>query len=379
MTLEFSRPSIGPAAWDYVRESLESGQISGDARFTTRCQDLLKSHFGSPSLFVHSCTAALEMAALLTRVGAGDEVIMPSYTFVSTANAFVLRGAVPVFVDIRADTLNLDEKLLEQAISPRTRAIVPVHYAGVGCEMDAILDIASRHGLAVIEDAAQAYRSAYRGHPLGSLGALGCLSFHVTKNVVSGEGGALIVNDPSLLERACILREKGTNRTAFLNRKVDKYEWLDIGSSFLPSDILAALLLSQLETGEQITAQRMAIWNRYHADLADAENRALLRRPAVPEHLTHNGHIYHVLLPDMQTAQRLKMQLAGMGFPAHTHYVPLHSAPAGRKLARTATAMPVTDRVAETLLRLPVHAEMTVEDASRVAEALVGLLRKNLP
>jgi dTDP-4-amino-4,6-dideoxygalactose transaminase len=377
MKLEFSRPSLGPAAWRYVRESLESGQISGDARFTARCQALLESRLGSPSLLVHSCTAALEMAALLAKVGPGDEVIMPSFTFVSTANAFAIRGAVPVFVDIRADTLNLDETLLEQAISPRTRAIVPVHYAGVACEMDAILAIAARHGLAVIEDAAQGYLASYRGKPLGSLGTLGCLSFHVTKNVVSGEGGALLVNEASLLERSHILREKGTNRTAFLNRKVDKYQWLDVGSSYLPSDILAALLLSQLEAGEDITARRIAVWNRYHADLEDSEEHGLLRRPVLPDHVTHNGHIYHVLLPDGHTAKRLKEQLAEIGLPSLTHYVPLHSAPAAQHLARTATAMTITDRVAATLLRLPLHGEMTLEDAGRVAETVISLLKRS--
>jgi dTDP-4-amino-4,6-dideoxygalactose transaminase len=353
--IEFSKPRVGAKALSYIQESLESLNIAGDGPFTARCHEWLRHEFASPALLTHSCTAALEMSALLLDVGPGDEVILPSYTFTSTANAFVLRGATPVFVDIREDTLNLNETLLEQALSPSTKAVVPVHYAGVACEMDTILAFAEAHKLAVIEDAAQAHLSRYKGKPLGSFGALGCLSFHVSKNLVSGEGGALVVNDERLLERAHILREKGTNRTAFLNRKVDKYEWLDLGSSYLPSDLLAALLLAQLEDAAEITARRVAIWKRYQEAFAAAERDGCLLRPHPPEHSAANGHIYHILLPTPEGARKVRQHLKDAGVPSHTHYVPLHSTPAGRRFGRAATAMTVTDRVAETLIRLPIH------------------------
>jgi dTDP-4-amino-4,6-dideoxygalactose transaminase len=295
---------------------------------------------------------------------------MPSYAFSSTANAFVLRGATPVFIDIRADTLNLDETLLDQALSSRTKAIVPVHYAGVGCEMDTILNFASAHGLLVIEDAAQAHLSRYKGKPLGTFGAVGCLSFHLSKNLVSGEGGALIINDQRLVERAYILREKGTNRTAFLNHKVDKYEWLDIGSSYPPSDILAALLLAQLEDAESITARRIAIWKRYQEGFAAAERDGLLARPHPPAYAPSNGHIYYILLPTAAVARMTQQHLEIAGVPSHTHYMPLHSAPAGRRFGRTATTMQVTERVAQTMLRLPIHAELQDDDVDKIIVAV---------
>lgn len=312
------------------------------------------------------------MSALLADAGPGSEVILPSYTFPSTANAFVLRGATPVFVDIRADTLNLDETLLDQALSPRSKAIVAVHYAGAGCEMDAILSFASAHNLMVIEDAAQAHLSRYRGKPLGTFGAVGCMSFHESKNLMSGEGGALIINDQSLLERAYILREKGTNRTAFFNGKVAKYEWIDLGSSYLPGDLVAALLLAQLESAEAITARRVAIWERYHDAFAAAERDGLLVRPHPPAHAPPNGHIYYILLPTADAARHTQRYLRAAGVESHTHYVPLHSAPAGRRFGRTATPMPVTDRVAQTLLRLPLHAELRDDEADQVVAAVYG-------
>lgn len=314
------------------------------------------------------------MSALLAEIGAGSEVILPSYTFPSTANAFVLRGATPVFVDIRADTLNLDETLLDQALTPRTKAIVAVHYAGVGCEMDAILKFAGAHGLMVLEDAAQAHLSRYKGKSLGTFGALGCLSFHESKNLISGEGGALIINDESLLERACILREKGTNRTAFFNGQVPKYEWLDFGSSYLPGDLIAALLLAQLEDAEAITARRVAIWKRYQDGFAAAERDGLLLRPHPPVDAPPNGHIYYILLPTADAARLTQTQLEAAGVESHTHYVPLHSAPAGRRFGRAATPMPVTERVAQTLLRLPLHAELRDAEADQVIAAVYEAL-----
>lgn len=374
MAIEFSRPRIDSRALSYIQESLESRHLSGDGPFTLRCHEWLERELGSPALLTHSCTAALEMSALLADIGPDSEVILPSYTFPSTANAFVLRGATPVFVDIRADTLNLDETLLDQALSPRTKAVVAVHYAGVGCEMDAILKFAGTHNLTVIEDAAQAHLSKYRGKPLGTFGAFGCVSFHESKNLISGEGGALIINDQNLLERAYILREKGTNRTAFFNGKVQKYEWLDLGSSYVPSDLVAALLLAQLEDAEAITAHRVAIWKRYQDAFATAERDGLLIRPHPPADAPPNGHIYYILLPTADAARHTRRYLQTTGVESHTHYVPLHSAPAGRRFGRTATPMPVTERVAETSLRLPLHAELQDGEADRVIAAVYGAL-----
>jgi dTDP-4-amino-4,6-dideoxygalactose transaminase len=294
---------------------------------------------------------------------------MPSYTFTSTANAFVLRGAVPVFVDIRADTLNLDERLIDAAITPRTRAIVPVHYAGVGCEMDVILDLAARHGLMVIEDAAQAYGAQYRGRDLGGLGHLGCLSFHETKNVVSGEGGALLVNDATLRGRAEVLREKGTNRSAFFRGEVDRYSWVDIGTSCLPNELTAAFLLAQLEGADGILARRRALWQQYHDDLAALEERGWLRRPVVPAHCTHNAHMYPVLLPSLQARQAVIRHMRAAGVNPVFHYVPLHSSPAGRRFGRAATPMPHTDAAADRLLRLPLWIGI---DAGRVLHSLAA-------
>lgn len=278
---------------------------------------------------------------------------MPSFTFVSTANAFVLRGAVPVFVDIRPDTLNIDESLIEAAITPRTRAICVVHYAGVGCEMDAILAIAEKHGLAVVEDAAQGIFSTYRGKPLGGIGALGALSFHETKNVISGEGGALLVNDPALAERAEIIREKGTNRSKFFRGQVDKYTWVEVGSSYLPSEILAAFLAAQLDEAEDITRRRLAIWDRYHAWAAPLEARGLLRRPIVPAHCTHNAHMYYLLLPSLEQRTAFIDVLKQRGIGAVFHYIPLHSSPAGQRYGRSAGELPITDSTSDRLVRLP--------------------------
>lgn len=366
MPIVFNRPNIPEGTLGYLRAALESTIWEGDGPFTRQCHAWLREKLGVPALLTHSCTAALEMSALLTEIERGDEVIMPSYTFVSTANAFAMRGAVPVFVDVRDDTLNLDESLLEHALSDRTRAIVPVHYAGMACEMTAICDLARAKGLWVIEDAAQGLMADYHGKPLGTFGQSGCLSFHVSKNVVSGEGGALIVNDSSLLERAQILREKGTNRTAYFQRKVDKYEWLDIGSSYLPGDLTAAVLLAQLEVAANLTQRRLLVWRRYFEAFAELERLGYVRRPVIPEHATPNGHIFYLRLGDGRQMRRYRAAMAEAGILTHTHYVPLHSSPAGRRLGRTATRMTVTDRAAQTLVRLPLYSDIPPSDVERV-------------
>ncbi|EGE60346.1 UNVERIFIED_ORG: dTDP-4-amino-4,6-dideoxygalactose transaminase [Rhizobium esperanzae] len=356
----------------YLNECLLSGQWGGDATFTKRCHAHLDSLYGASTLLCHSCTAALEMAAMLLRLGPGDEVIMPSFTFVSTANAVVLRGAVPVFVDIRSDTLNIGETLIEAAITPRTKAIFVVHYAGVGCEMEPILAIASRHGLAVVEDAAQAYRASWKGRPLGTFGQLATLSFHQTKNIVSGEGGALIVNDPGLVERAQIIREKGTNRSQFIRGEVAKYDWQDMGSSFLPSDLVAAVLLAQLEYAEELTRHRLSLWHAYDAIFKAAGHNGL-RLPEIPADAAHNGHIYHVRFTNLERREEARRKLVAEGIGGVTHYVPLHSSPAGERFGRAASSMAVTDETADTLLRLPLHGGLTEADIARVASRVLEL------
>ena len=357
MTIKFNRPYMtGRELW-LISQAHANGHLSGDGEFTKRCNAWLEEHIGCrKALLTHSCTAALEMAALLLDLAPGDEVIMPSFTFVSTANAFVLRGAVPVFVDIRPDTLNIDEARIEAAITPRTKAICVVHYAGVACEMDAILDIARRHGLPVVEDAAQAIFSSYKGRPLGSIGAFAALSFHETKNVISGEGGALLVNDGDAVERAEIIREKGTNRSKFFRGQVDKYTWVDIGSSFLPGEITAAFLAAQLEEAEAITRRRLAIWDRYHAWAEAHERAGRVRRPVVPAGCTHNAHMYYLLLPSLEARTRFIDQLRQRGVGAVFHYIPLHSSPAGQRYGRADGALPVTDDASDRLVRLPLWA-----------------------
>lgn len=352
--IPFNRPYMTGRELELIAQAHARGHLSGDGEFTRRCHAWLEQNTGSRrALLTHSCTAALEMSALLLDLEPGDEVILPSYTFVSTANAFVLRGAVPVFVDIRADTLNIDERLIEAAITPRTKAICVVHYAGVGCEMDAIGEIAARHGLPVIEDAAQGAMASYRGRPLGSIGRFGTLSFHETKNLVSGEGGALLINEEADAERAEIIREKGTNRSRFFRGQVDKYTWVDVGSSFLPSELIAAFLYAQMEQAQAITDQRMALWQTYHEAFADLEQAGLVRRPIIPAHCEHNAHMYYLLFPSLQQRTDAIAALNAEGIRPVFHYIPLHSSPAGRKFGRTPASMDVTDRVSDTLLRLP--------------------------
>lgn len=372
--VSFNRPTVVGPEFEYLSQALARGHLSGNGDFTKRCQGLLGERLGAArALLTHSATAALEMAAILADLAPGDEVILPSFTFCSTANAFVLRGAIPVFVDIRPDTLNIDEALIERAVTPRTRAICVVHYAGVGARMDAILDIASRRKLVVIEDAAQALHASFRGRPLGSFGALSAFSFHETKNLISGEGGALVVNDAALAGRAEIIWEKGTNRAQFQRGEVAKYTWVDVGSSFLPSELTAAFLLAQLEAGPGITARRLAAWRRYHDALAPLEVAGRLLRPRVPEDCQHNGHIYYVLLRDGTRRDAALRQLAEHGINAVMHYVPLHSSPAGLRYGRTDGPLPVTDELSSRLIRLPLHPQLDEADQARVVEALAGL------
>jgi dTDP-4-amino-4,6-dideoxygalactose transaminase len=372
--IPFNRPYMTGKELDYIKQAESGGMLSGDGPFTKRCHQWLEHRTGSAKvLLTHSCTAALEMGALLADIQPGDEVIMPSYTFVSTANAFVLRGGIPVFVDIREDTLNLDERLIEAAITPRTKAIAPVHYAGVACEMDVIMEIARRHGLKVVEDAAQGVMSTYKGRALGSIGDMGAYSFHETKNVISGEGGALLVNDPALALRAEIIREKGTDRSRFFRGEVDKYTWQEVGSSFLPGELTAAFLWAQFEEAQRITTQRLVLWEHYHQALEPLEARGLLRRPVVPRECQHNAHMYYVLLAPEIDRQSVLVMLKDAGINAVFHYVPLHSSPAGQRYGRVHGSMEMTDRQSERLVRLPLWLGLTSEMQERVIRSLFDI------
>jgi dTDP-4-amino-4,6-dideoxygalactose transaminase len=371
----FNRPYVTGSELEYIQEAIANAHLAGNGPFTRRCADRLREQLGCAAvLLTHSCTAALEMSALLAEVGPGDEVILPSFTFTTTATAFVMRGATPVFVDILPETLNIDPELAARAVTERTRAIVAVHYAGVGCEMDALREITEQHGLMLIEDAAQGVGSTWEGRPLGTIGALGTFSFHETKNVMSGEGGALLINDPVMIERAEILQEKGTNRRAFHRGQVDKYSWVDLGSSFLPSELTAAFLWAQLEEAESITQRRLRIWERYHEALAPLERAGRLRRPIVPAHVHHNAHMYYVLLGDGPARDAALKALDAIGINAVFHYVPLHSSPAGRRFGRADGPLPVTDELSAQLLRLPLWVEMTDDDIDYV----VGGLRRTV-
>jgi dTDP-4-amino-4,6-dideoxygalactose transaminase len=374
-----------PFNWPYMsgRELLNiadahsSGILAGDGPYTKRCHGWLEARTGTAkALLTHSCTAALEMAALLLDIRSGDEIIMPSYTFVSTANAFVLRGGIPVFVDIREDTLNLDEKLIEAAITPRTRAIAPVHYAGVGCEMDTIMGIARAHKVSVVEDAAQGVMSSYKGKALGSIGDFGTYSFHETKNVISGEGGALLVNNPEVALRAEIIREKGTNRSRFLRGEVDKYTWLEIGSSYLPGELIAAFLWGQLDEADRITKARLERWEYYHSLLEPLEEKGLIRRPVIPDECKHNAHMYYVLLaPELDRYEVLRALKENEIF-AISHYIPLHSSPAGRKYGRVSGRLDFTERLSERLVRLPLWMGLEKTQQDRVVEIFEKVVNK---
>ena len=374
MSVPFNRPHMTGKELSYIAQAHQNHKLAGDGPFTAACSRWLEQRTGTrKALLTHSCTAALDMAAILADIRPGDEVVMPSFTFVSTANAFVLRGGVPVFVDIRPDTLNIDERLIEAAITPRTRAVVPVHYAGVGCNMEAIVDIARRRDLLVIEDAAQGVMSEHRGRSLGAIGHLGTVSFHETKNVISGEGGALLVNDPRFVERAEIVREKGTDRTSFFRGETDKYTWVDIGSSYLPGEIIAAFLWAQLEEAESITSRRIELWNRYHARLEASERAGRIRRPIIPEGCRHNAHMYYILLPSAEHRTRLIAHLKGRGISAVFHYVPLHSSPAGKRFGRAAGSMANTDQLSSRLLRLPLWLGLGSDVPDAIAREIEAL------
>ncbi|HEU4656680.1 MAG TPA: dTDP-4-amino-4,6-dideoxygalactose transaminase [Capillimicrobium sp.] len=375
--IPFNRPyEVGTEA-ARIAEAIAEGQISNGGTFTKRCEAWLQEHTGTArALLTTSCTAALEASAYLVDAGPGDEVIMPSYTFVTTATAFAARGATPVFVDIREDTLNVDEAEVADAVTPRTKAIVAVHYAGVGCEMDALRSIARDAGARLVEDAAQGLMSTWRGEALGAIGDLGTISFHETKNVTCGEGGALYVNDPELVERAEIVKDKGTNRSRFLRGQVDKYTWVDHGSSFGLSDLNAAFLYEQLRHAGEITARRLAIWERYHEAFAGLEAQGAVRRPVIPEGRAHNAHMYYLLAPDQARRDAALRALRGGGIDAVFHYVPLHSSPAGRRLGRAHGDLRRTDDLSGRLLRLPLWVGLEPADVDRVVEAVHAALAR---
>ena len=367
----FNRPGLAGNELRYIQESVDSGRISGDGVFTEKCRRLLEELLGARQvLLTTSCTTALELAALLLDLGPGDEVIMPSFTFVSTANAVVLRGARPVFADIHPDTLNLDERLLPAIVTPRTRAILPVHYAGVGCEMDAILTVARRHGLEVIEDNAHGLFGAYRGRPLGSLGGLAAQSFHETKNISCGEGGALVINDERYVERAEILREKGTNRSRMFRGLVDKYTWVDVGSSALPSDILAAFLYAQLEARATIQAKRRRIWERYARELPSWARGLGIRLPSVPEHCEQPYHLFFIVTASLDQRTRLIAHLKQRGILAVFHYLPLHLSEMGQRLGGKPGDCPVTEDLSDRVLRLPLYNDLGETEQAYVIESL---------
>lgn len=378
--IPFNKPYMTGQELTYIAEAHLNGKLAGDGPFTKFCHSWLEERTGAKkALLTHSCTAALEMAAMLADIQPGDEVIMPSYTFVSTANAFVLRGAVPVFVDIRQDTMNIDETKVEAAITKRTKVIVPVHYAGVACEMDVIMDIAARNNLVVIEDAAQGILSTYKGRPLGAIGHFGALSFHETKNIISGEGGALLVNDGSLVDRAEIIREKGTNRSQFFRGEIDKYTWCDIGSSFLPGELIAAFLWAQMEEADTITKKRLHTWKIYHTMLCALEQAGHLRRPIIPEECLHNAHMYYIILSGIQQRDSLIKYLKEQGINCIFHYVPLHTSPAGLTYGHISGSLEITERIADSLLRLPLYVDLTVREIGLICDSIYSFFDEVAP
>lgn len=376
LKIPFNSPYMTGNELTAISKAHENGILSGDGPFTMLCHKWLEQNTTAKKvLLTHSCTAALEMAAILLKIEPGDEIIMPSYTFVSTANAFALRGGKPIFIDIREDTLNLDETLLEAVISSKTKAIIPVHYAGVSCEMDRITEIANKHHIRVIEDAAQGIMSKYKNRPLGSIGSLGTYSFHETKNVISGEGGALLINDASFVKEAEVIREKGTDRSSFFRGEIDKYTWQSIGSSFLPGEIIAAFLSAQLKEAESITKKRLVAWNCYHSGLEQLENKGVLRRPIIPNNCEHNAHMYYILLPTSKQRQDVALSLKLLGIHAISHYVPLHQSPAGMSLSSTKDLkLPVTESISNRLLRLPLWTKITSNEIDYVVMCLNKIL-----
>jgi len=370
-TIPFNKPFIIGRELEYIAQAVALGHLAGDGQFTKKCNTWMEGKFQAKKvLLTHSCTAALEMAALLADIQLGDEVIMPSYTFVSTANAFALRGATIRFVDIRPDTLNMDETKIEQLITPRTKVIVPVHYAGVACQMDVIMAIANKHNLLVIEDAAQGVNATFNGQYLGTIGHLGCYSFHETKNFISGEGGALVINDPRFFERAEIIREKGTNRSKFFRGQVDKYTWVDIGSSYLPSELIAAFLYAQLEHADEITRQRHAIHDRYASGLKPLADSGYLRLPQIPVNCLHNAHMFYILVKSESVRAKLLAHLKENNINAVFHYVPLHTSPMGQQYGYKLGELPVTEDLSERLIRLPCYYELSIEAQKRVIDSV---------
>lgn len=375
--IPFNKPHLTHKEMGYISHAHSLGQLAGDGFYTKKCHAWIENNLHAERcLLTHSCTAALEMMAILSRVKPGDEVIMPSFTFVTTANAFVLRGAVPVFVDIREDTLNIDERLIENAITSKTKAIVVVHYAGISCEMDTINKIAKKYNILVFEDAAQGFLSKYKGQYLGTIGDIGAISFHETKNIISGEGGALILNNKKFIERAEVIREKGTDRSKFMKGQVDKYTWVDIGSSYLPGEIIAAFLYAQLEMASKITKQRIRIWNKYHKKFDNLEKNGLIRRPIIPSYVQPNGHLYYITTENLRVRNKLIGFLKRIGIFAPFHYVPLHSSRAGKKYTRFVGSMDVTNNIANTLIRLPLFYDITDREIEYVVESIYDFFKK---
>ena len=373
--IPYNKPTIIAGELEYIRDAVESGKISGDAKYSRKCQELMEDKFGiARVLLTTSCTSALEMSSLLINLKPGDEVIMPSYTFVSTANAFILRGAIPVFIDIREDTLNIDERLIVKSITDKTRAIIPVHYAGVGCEMDTIMEIAREKQLCVVEDAAQGINASYKGKYLGTIGDLGAFSFHETKNIICGEGGALLINNKALIERAEIIWEKGTNRKKFFRGEIDKYTWIDVGSSYLMSDILAAYLFAQLENLEKIQKKRQIIFEFYYESLRDMQKLGKLKLPVFPANCRPNYHIFYILFPDEKQRNKVLKKLKEAGILAVFHYVPLHLSPMGRIFGYKPGDFPVTEDLSNRIIRLPLYYELTIDEAEFVVSELKKII-----
>ncbi|HWM89756.1 MAG TPA: dTDP-4-amino-4,6-dideoxygalactose transaminase [Thermoanaerobaculia bacterium] len=372
LRVPFNRPALAGREMEYIQDAVRRGHLSGDGWYTRRCHELLREILGAPQvLLTTSCTHALELAAMLLEVGPGDEVILPAFTFVSTANAFVLRGAHPVFADIRPDTLNLDEEDVARKVTPRTRAIVPVHYAGVGCEMESLHEVARQAGATLVEDAAHALFGSYRNRSLGTFGSLAALSFHETKNVTCGEGGALVINDPALIERAEILREKGTNRSRFFRGEVDRYTWMDVGSSYLPSDLLAAVLLAQLEAREESQRRRREIWETYAARLGDWAAARDICLPVVPDHCQQPYHLFYLLFPTLAEREQFSDRLRHAGVYTTFHYLPLHLSQMGRRFGGRPGDCPVTESVSDRLLRLPLFSGLTEIEQAQAIEVIL--------
>ena len=373
--ISFTKPSITDLEKKYILDALENSKLCGDGKYTSKCNEWFKNNCNINNfLLTTSGSSALDLAAILADINEGDEVIVPSYTFVSTANAFMLRGAKPVFVDIDERTMNIDANLIEEKITPKTKAIFPVHYAGVACDMDKIMEIAKKHNIRVIEDAAQGVLAYYKGKPLGTIGDFGCFSFHETKNYIMGEGGAIIVKDDSKFLDAEIIREKGTNRSQFIRGTVDKYTWHKVGTSFLPSDILAALLYAQLERSEEIMEKRMNIWNTYNDSLEELEKQGKLIRPYIPEYAKHNAHMYYIILPTEEIRNNLMDKLKERGISSVFHYIPLHTSPLGMSLGYKQGDLPKTEEYSARLLRLPLYADMTKEDALKISKEIIDIL-----